>query len=231
MKIGLLECDHVGARLRHFAGDYRDMFATLFEKYSTGVSLRPYDVINGGLPASIDECDGFVATGSRFSAYDDEAWIKELKEFVRRLAAANRRFVGICFGHQILAEALGGRVARSHLGWGIGVHEMNLVHSESWMKPPLESCSILYSHRDQVEELPENGVLLGSTPHCPVAMFRAGQTMLGVQGHPEFTAEYAEALVHGRADIIGRETMEAAVFKSRVDDVPLTAWIVNFLSA
>ncbi len=231
MRIGLLECDHVGGSLRQFAGDYRDMFASLFARYSTGVSLRPYDVIHSELPASLDECDAYVATGSRFSAYDDVAWIHDLKDFVRSLAEADRRFAGICFGHQILAEALGGRVARSQSGWGIGVHEMKLIHSEAWMKPPLETCSLLYSHRDQVEQLPENGVLLASTPHCPVAMFRSGTTMMGVQGHPEFTPGYAEALAQGRADVIGRETVETAVFKLPVDDRPLTAWLVNFLSA
>src|SRR5215471_7036107 len=113
MKIGLLECDHILDKFRHIAGDYRDMFVTLFDRHASQISLLHFDVCNGEFPSSLDACDGYLATGSRFSAYDDESWIHELKNFVRQIHKTKKPFVGVCFGHQILAESLGGNVARA----------------------------------------------------------------------------------------------------------------------
>lgn len=231
MKIGLLECDHVKERLRPIAGDYREMFTELFRRHAAQLELEYFDVRHGEFPVSVDVCDGYLATGSRFSAYDDEAWIQELKAFVRRLQDADKPFVGICFGHQILAEALGGKVEPAAQGWGIGVHSLNVLKQESWMQPEQSSCGIQYSHRDQVVRLPEHSVLLGESDHCPVAMFRAGETMLGIQGHPEFPAAYVEALVRGRTEQIGAEWVNAARFHAPTDEGVITAWLAKFLGA
>ncbi len=228
MRIGLLECDHVNDKLRHIAGDYRDMFASLFRRYAPQVELAYFDVQNGELPASVDTCAGYLTTGSRFSAYDDDIWIDELKGFVRRLRDADKPFVGICFGHQVLAEALGGKVASQP--WGIGAHSMNIVQSEKWMNPQQGDCSVLYSHRDQVQVLPEKSVVLARASHCPVAMFRVGERMLGIQGHPEFPTDYAEALVRSRTEMIGAEMVNEADFKRPTDEAVITRWLVNFLS-
>lgn len=229
MRIGLLECDHVSDHLRHLAGDYRDMFASLFYRHAPQVELEFFDVQKAELPKSVDACEGYLTTGSRFSAYDDEGWIEELKSFVRRLDDARKPFVGICFGHQVLAEALGGRVRR--VGWGIGTHEMTIVQSEAWMKPSEDVCALLYSHRDQVERLPEGSVVLASSDHCPVAMFRIGERMLGIQGHPEFPADYAEALASGRTELIGAEQVKRADFRTPADEGVITSWMMNFLAA
>jgi GMP synthase-like glutamine amidotransferase len=226
----LLECDHVSDDLRHIAGDYRDMFALLFDRHAPKVELEYFDAQRGELPGSVDACDGYLTTGSRYSAYDDPTWIEELKNFVRRLEDADKPFVGICFGHQVLAEALGGRVRRAERGWGIGAHQMKIVQSETWMKPPQNDCALLYSHCDQVERLPEGSVVLATSEHCPVAMFRTGERMLGIQGHPEFTAEYAEALVRGRTELIGTEHVRKADFKTKADEAVITSWMVNFLA-
>lgn len=231
LKVGLLECDHVGEPLRHIAGDYRQMFDDLFQHHAPQFELMSFDVRNGEFPASVDACEAFVCTGSRFSAYDQDDWIQELKSFLRRLHEAEKPFVGICFGHQVLAEALGGKVEKAEQGWGIGVHGLNVVKTESWMQPEQSSCGIQYSHRDQVVRMPESSVLLGESDHCPVAMFRAGETMLGIQGHPEFSAVYTEALVRGRTELIGAEKVNAAKFDAPTDEAIITNWLAKFLNA
>jgi GMP synthase-like glutamine amidotransferase len=231
MKIGLLECDHVRDELRHIAGGYREMFDDLFRRHAPQIRLAYFDVRNGQFPASADACDGYLTTGSRFSAYDDEQWIRELKGFVRRLAERDKPFVGICFGHQVLAEALGGKVEPAPQGWGIGVHQVNVLRPEGWMEPAQASCGVQYSHRDQVVRLPENAVVLGESDHCPVAMFRVGDTMLGIQGHPEFPAAYTEALVRSRTELIGADRVNAARFDAPTDEAVITAWLAKFLGA
>ncbi|MGH9802682.1 MAG: glutamine amidotransferase-related protein, partial [Blastocatellia bacterium] len=161
MKIGLLECDHVRAELNHIAGDYRDMFPALFNPHVPDIEFENFDVCNGKFPATVDDCDAYLATGSQSSAYDPDDWIQSLMGFVRQLSDANKRYVGICFGHQILAQALGGEVTPAPQGWGAGVHQLKVVNTESWMLPPQTTCNIQYTHGDQVRRLPEQSVVLG----------------------------------------------------------------------
>ncbi len=230
MKVGLLECDHVREDLLPIAGDYRQMFADLFNRHAPQLELVSFDVRNGEFPASTTACEAFVCTGSRFSAYDEDDWIQELKNFLRQLRDGDKPFVGICFGHQVMAEALGGKVEKAVQGWGIGVHSLNVIKQESWMLPEQSSCGIQYSHRDQVVRLPENSVLLGESAHCPVAMYRVGETMLGIQGHPEFPAAYVEALVRGRTELIGADKVNAANFSAPTDEAIITNWLSKFLN-
>ena len=228
MRIGLLECDHVNDSLRHIAGDYRDMFTKLFAHHAPEIELTFFDTRNGILPDSIEDCDGYLTTGSRFSALDDEPWINELKSFIREAAGREWPFVGICFGHQVMAEAMGGSVSR--VEWGIGAHPTNIKHTEFWMIPKAGSCSLLYSHRDQVVELPDHAVVVAEAGHCPFAMFSLGERMIGIQGHPEFPLEYLEALVRSRTAIIGEEKVSAADFRSETDSALAGRWIANFLA-
>jgi GMP synthase-like glutamine amidotransferase len=234
MKIGLLECDHILERFRHIAGDYRDMFAELFARPAPQIALRPFDVCNGEFPPSLDACDAYLATGSRFSAYDDVDWIHELKDFLRRIHEAKRPFVGVCFGHQLMAEALGGKVSRAETGWGVGVHNVDVIGREPpelWMRPEQSGCALQYMHRDQVERLPEDGVVIGRSDHCPVAIFRAGDSMLGIQAHPEFPKAYSKALLLDRVELIGEERVKAALasLDQLTDESVVARWIVEFL--
>jgi len=231
MKIGLLECDHVLDRFRHIGGDYRDMFTALFARHAPSLSLQPFDVCNGEFPRAVDECAGYLCTGSRYSVYDDVDWIHRLKDFVRQLRDADQPFVGICFGHQILAEALGGQVAKAAQGWGVGAHNIELVRQEAWMQPPQPSCRLQYMHQDQVQRLPADSSVLGQSAHCPVAMFRVGTTMLGVQAHPEFPAAYSDALLLDRIERIGADRVQAAraSLAQATDEGMMTQWIAAFL--
>jgi GMP synthase-like glutamine amidotransferase len=216
-RVGLLECDHVDDRYVGIGGDYADMFEALLPS----VDLVRYDAINGALPARPDECDGWVATGSRFSAYDDAAWISALGAFVREVHDADIPFVGICFGHQVLAHFTGGRCEKAATGWGVGAHD--LVSGEA--------ARLLYLHQDQVTALPPDGVTVASADHCPNAVITVGARMLGIQAHPEFPGEYVEALLHAREERIGHDVVEAALASldaPRDEDVA-AAWMLRTL--
>jgi GMP synthase-like glutamine amidotransferase len=231
MNIGILGCDDVPERLRHLGGTYRDMFQALLEPHLPGARYTWFDAVKGELPSTPDACDAYLCTGSRYSAYEERDWIVALKDYVRRLHEARKPFVGVCFGHQILAEALGGSVEAAGQGWGVGIHEMRVIASEPWMQPPQEDCKLQYMHGDQVERLPPDSVVLASAPHCPVAMFRVGETMLGIEGHPEFPAAYVEALIRARMDRIGHARAQAALasLNQKADDGVVAQWMANFL--
>lgn len=206
MKVGLLECDHVREEFRPIAGDYRDMFPALFMPLAPDWEFVFYDVANGRFPASVQECDVYLCTGSKSSVYDDEPWIDALKTFVRQLYDQQKIFLGVCFGHQMLAEALGGKVQKSAVGWCVGGHEFTLHRPmPAWMTPPQERLNLLMMCQDQVHQLPPDSTVLASANDCPVAMFRVGERMLGVQAHPEFPVLYEEALMRSRVERIGAE--------------------------
>lgn len=195
-RIGLLECDHIDERFRSIGGDYFDMF----ERLLPAVDLVRYDTIGGVLPASADECDGWIVTGSRHSSFEDVGWIVRLRAFVASVHDAGTPFVGICFGHQVLAHSTGGRTEPAG-AWGVGAHD--IVEGDP--------ARLLYMHQDQVVALPPDGEVLGSTDHCANAVIRVGASMLGIQAHPEFPAEYEAALLEARRSRIGHDAVEAAL--------------------
>jgi GMP synthase-like glutamine amidotransferase len=231
MHIALLGCDDVPQRFRHIAGRYRDMFEKLLAPHVPGLALTWIDLYHGEPPPSPAAFDGYVCTGSRCSVYEDRPWINDLKGFVREAHDEGAPFVGICFGHQMLAEALGGKVERADYGWGIGVHDMRILKPEEWMVPERPHCRLQYMHADQVQRMPEGSTLLASAAHCPVAMFKVGRNMLGIEGHPEFPAAYEEALLRDRKERIGADRVDAALatVDDPTDERVVGAWITAFL--
>jgi len=231
ISIGLLGCDHIAERFLPIAGDYGDLFAAMLKPVGDKLTLQYFDVCNGELPTTTESCDAYLCTGSRFSAYDDYPWVQALKSFVRGLHDARKPFVGICFGHQILAEALGGKVERSGQGWGVGVHTMEILRAETWMRPALSACKLQYLHQDQVTQLPPQSTLLARSGHCRVAMFRVGERLLGIEGHPEFPAALNKAIIVDRTTLIGPERAHAALasINESTDHAVVAGWIIEFL--
>jgi GMP synthase-like glutamine amidotransferase len=217
MKLGLLVCDPG----RGFEALYRDWLQTEFTEY---------DLQEGQYPLDLDECDAYIATGSKASVYDDAPWIHPFVRFTQRLHAAGKPFIGICFGHQMMGHALGGRVAKSPNGWGVGVHAFEIRQSQPWMQPPARTVNLILSCQDQILDLPPDTQVLAGNSHCPAAIIRIGN-MLGIQGHPEFTAAYAKELLLLRRERVGPERTGHAI-ESLVQplDGPLLAqWVFQFL--
>merc|ERR1712154_462533 len=112
-----------------------------------------------------------------------------------------RRILGICFGHQIVSNALGGVSGPSKVGWQLGVQYINFNDNFHAMFPPLKymsSLPILKLHQDQVHELPPEGTLLASSADTPIEMYCVGDNVLCVQGHPEFKTKYLRKVVEHR---------------------------------
>lgn len=231
LEVGLLECDHVGGPLRDIGGDYSDMFRGLLSGATADLELVPYDVVAGQFPDDPARHPSWLITGSSYSVFDDEPWITRLLDFIRAVHAGGQRLVGVCFGHQAIAAALGGSAARSDRGWGVGVHAMDVVGERDWMQPRQPHIRLVMSHQDEVLTMPPGATVLGQAPCCGIAMFEYGDRMLGIQGHPEYSTAYASALLDTRVDRIPAELVEAArtTFTDQTDAAVVSEWIARFL--
>lgn len=229
MKVGLFICDHVNPEYQHEFGDYSDMFVQLF----THFEFRFYDIINGQYPLQLDECELYMATGSRHSVYEDLPWIHRLKDIIRSLYNQQRYFVGCCFGHQLMAAALGGTVAKSPNGWCVGVHSFSIARQKEWMKPPATSIQLLMMCQDQVLELPPDAERLAGNTQCPNAIIQVGSTMLGIQAHPEFPVAYDALLMNLRVKRMGEAVVQNGIasLTLAVHTDLIKSWIYEFVES
>ena len=232
LKIAILEADHVAEHLRVIHGSYPEMFTQLLQWADGSVVCDAFTVIDGQYPDSMRDYDGFLITGSRFSAYDSETWIAKLMAYVKELYRARKPLVGICFGHQLIAQALEGATERAKQGWGIGARTSRLYYRPQWMKtlPEKNEFTLLHSHQDQVTKLPKHAALLAGNSFCPNAMYQLGETILTFQGHPEFTKQYCLGLMGMRKEQLGQELYQEGVksLNQSVDTDLVGKWIVEF---
>lgn len=232
MKLGILNTDAVKPEFAAKHGEYPDMFAELFHPVDPDISLITYEVVHGEYPSDIDEVDGYVITGSKLSVYDDIPWINDLKNFVRKLHSEEKKIIGICFGHQLVAEALGGKTGQAETGWCVGVHKNKLTDAAKDYGLKSSEFNIPSNHKDQVLELPPGGKLLARTETCPISAMGLGDHILTFQGHPEFSEGYARALLDMRLKIFGEKHYRQAInsFKNETNNLQVASWIVDFIS-
>ena len=187
-RIGILQTGRAPAALRDRYGDYDAMCANLVG--AGRASARTFAVLDGELPSDPDDCDAWVITGSRHGVHDGFAWIADLSLFLRQAHARRRKIVGLCFGHQILAEALDGSVRKHSGGPGIGIMEYGVELAAGPKRVSLPSW-----HFDQVHVAPANARLLARSDFCPYAGLAYGDHAISFQAHPEFSKDYLTALV------------------------------------
>ncbi|MFN8051818.1 MAG: hypothetical protein U0Q22_10300 [Acidimicrobiales bacterium] len=230
-RLGLLLCGHVHPDALDIGGDYPALFGGLFVSHH--VEIVPYAVEDGRLPESVDECDGWITSPSRASVLDTHPWVADLSAFVVEAVTRERPFIGICFGHQLIAQLFGGRVERAGVGWGVGVKDYEIVERRPWMMPPARSIALVASHEDQVMEMPPGATLLARSPYCPIAAFELGSRCVTLQPHIEFTPAISRRLTELRRELIGGETADRALASlDRETDRDLVAhWFSQFLGA
>lgn len=231
LRIGLIQCGHVHPDLVPALGDYPELFADLLGPQ--GIELTTFDVDHDQFPDELTGFEGWVVSGSANSAYEDLPWIHRTEDLLRKLVADQVPMVAVCFGHQLLAQALGGRVAKSPDGWGAGMHRYDFSGDPlPWMEPaPHDGVRIIASHQDQVVELPAGAKVIARTDHCPIAAYTLGSSVLAIQPHPEFTAAVSRGLVERRRERIGPEASDAALasLSEPLDQELVAGWMARFL--
>ena len=189
--IGILETGRPPAEMVGTHGSYPDLFAALLA--GRGFAFRTWAVLDGQIPEQVTEADGWLITGSRHGAYEPHDWIPPLEAFIRDAIAASHPLVGICFGHQIMTQALGGEVRKFPDGWGLGAEVYDI--------DGLGAVSLNAVHQDQVLSLPPGAVSEGRSAFCAHAAIRYGPNAWSVQPHPEMGAAFLADLLEARRDV------------------------------
>jgi GMP synthase-like glutamine amidotransferase len=224
MKVAILETGRPPGTLADTFGDYPAMFEQLL---GPGFEAKSFDVQAGELPDPAAH-GAYLITGSPAGVYEPLPWIEPLQEFIR--SASDAKMVGICFGHQVMAEALGGHVEKSDKGWGAGLHRYNVVHAEPWMDGAREIAAPA-SHQDQVVVQPPHTDVVARSNFTEFAgLAWIDRPAISFQFHPEFSPAFAKALIEKRYDVVPDPDAAIASLAGPNDNARVGQWIRNFLN-
>ena len=222
MKLAILETGYPPGDLTQRFGNYPAMFEHLL---GDGFEIVTFDVQAGEFPQG--RHDAILITGSPAGVYDPLPWIAPLSDFIR--SAADSKMVGVCFGHQMMAEALGGHVEKSDKGWGSGLHHYAIVHAEPWTDGAGE-IAVPASHQDQVVVLPPYTEVVAQSDFTPYAALAwTDRPAISFQFHPEFSPDFAKALIEKRYDIVPDPDAAIASLDAPNDNARVGGWIRRFL--
>ncbi len=223
MKIGILQTGHAPETLLPETGDYDEMFVKLLSGH--GFTFETFAVVDGVSPENAMACDGWLITGSRHGAYEDHPWIAPLKALIREIAATNRPLIGVCFGHQIIAQALGGKVEKFSGGWSVGP-QVYVINGQN--------MTLNAWHQDQVVQNPPGAKVIGSSDFCANAAMMIGENILTIQPHPEYGADFIAGLIDKRGrGVVPDDQLDRAksALSTPLDNASFANLMASFLSA
>ena len=220
MKIGILQTGHAPETIRETMGDYDAMFHRLLGEDT--FEFTTYNVVDMQFPTDVDAADGWLITGSKHGAYEDHAFIPPLEALIRAIHARRAPMIGVCFGHQIIAQTLGGKVEKFAGGWSVGRTEYQLdgrpVALNAW-------------HQDQVVQVPPSAEIVGHSDFCAAAALLYDDTIWTIQPHPEFGAPIIEELATTRGPgIVPQDQLDAATtqLSQPTDNAALGTFMAEF---
>lgn len=249
MKIGLLMAGESAGGLAVKYGlhekQFIDLFEPLHEADGPKIEWKIYYVLNDIFPTSADECDAYLVTGSKHGVYDNLPWMIKLSDFIRRIVSAKKRLTGVCFGHQIIAEALGGKVIKVEQGFGIGMHQYKMVIPSQIAHLAQDGDFALQTtfkvnvmHGDQVVELPPTAEIIATSDFCEFAGLYYPEGVLTYQGHPEFDNQFIRDLIDDKwsrgQDWVDTNVKDQAIVSAADDQpstrLPIAKFMLNFMT-
>ncbi|MFP7673580.1 type 1 glutamine amidotransferase [Marivita sp. S0852] len=196
MKIGILQTGLAPKELVDEFGEYPAFFERLLAGH--GFDFEHWSVVENVFPDSATDADGWLITGSRHGAYEDHDWIAPLEAFIRDIIAAGRPLIGVCFGHQIIAQALGGKVEKYDGGWAVGQQRYDFADT---------SMTINAWHQDQVTKIPDGAKVVASNAFCANAALLYPGKAYTVQPHPEYGDDFIQGLIDTRGKGLVPDTL------------------------
>jgi GMP synthase-like glutamine amidotransferase len=224
MKLAILETGRPPEPLADQFGSYPDMFARLV---GPAFDIETFDVEKGELPEPAAH-HAYLLTGSPAGVYDPLPWIAPLMDFIR--SANAQKMIGVCFGHQVMAQALGGEVIKSPKGWAAGLNRYEVVHPQRWTNGERQ-IAIPASHQEHVVVQPPNTNVVARSDFTPFAALAwSDRPAISFQFHPEFSVGYAKALIEKRFDRVNDPEGALASLDAPNDNQAVAGWIRNFLN-
>ena len=210
---------------------YDKMFSSFLNKKIQFWNLDVYNIYENIFPENLTIYNAFIITGSAYGVYENHSWIKELFEVIKKIVHLKTPLLGICFGHQAIAQALGGHVIKSSKGWGIGIKEIT-TKKYNCLLGNCNKLSLIFFHQDQVVKLPHDAELIAGNAFCNISSFSIGESVLTLQAHPEFNKDFTLKLLHARKSSIEPKTYLESTNELETlehDGELVTPNIINFL--
>ena len=212
MKIGILLVGRASEDLVDEYGTYAEMLIALINTEEQVFEFKTFNILDDEFPKDHLECDGWIVTGSPHGVYEDHSWIPTVSQLINNVYEANLPIFGVCFGHQLIAQALGGHVEKSEKGWGLGLHTYQVNNKPNYMSNLSEEVTLNICHQDQVLRPPQGATVYAKSEFCENAGFYIKDKVLTMQAHPEFLVDFTKALLAARRDVtIPKEFVDPAL--------------------
>ena len=202
-KLCILEAGYINPALKDKYPPYSDLFKDFLKYKTRNWHVSSYRLYESEFPHSINDFDGFIITGSSFGVYENFSWIIKTIRLINQIISKKKQLVGICFGHQIIIQALNGLIEKSIYGWGAGIKKINFFKNKPWLPNNLSYTNLISFHQDQVVEIPKCVDHLAGNDSCKYYSLALEDIVFTIQGHPEFSKKYTLDLLNLRREGIG----------------------------
>lgn len=222
MKIGILLVGKASEDLVDKYGTYAEMLINLINSDEKLFEFKTFNILDGIFPLNHNDCDGWIVTGSPHGVYEEHSWIPIVSQLIKDIYDNKLPIFGVCFGHQLIAQALGGNVEKSTKGWGLGLHTYQINNKTNYMDNLSSEVTLNICHQDQVLSPPNGATVYAKSDFCENAGFYIKDKVLTMQAHPEFLVDFIKALLTARRDVtIPKQFVDPALIglKSHPDSV------------